>query len=163
MRLAFTHSGGDGGRGSWLAFAALLFVGATILRSVLAPPGATPPAVAPAGATIESTQPVLIEPPGGPIIWGVTTASTTISVDGTVQVLRHPGGTGAMIRFQIPMECAGGDLEVVRTVPNPRVVSHRDAEPAPMAYVPDGIYELTAVCGHARQATTRLEISSVTR
>jgi hypothetical protein len=104
----------------------------------------------------------LREPPGGPIIWGVTTAGSTISLDGSAQVLRHPvASTGAMIRFQTPVACAGGELEVVRTAPSPRVVSHRDVAPTPMAYVPDGIYELTVVCEHARRATTQLEIIAV--
>ncbi|MBS1124020.1 MAG: hypothetical protein H6Q90_6248 [Deltaproteobacteria bacterium] len=160
MKLAFTPASG-GGRGAWLTFAAILLVGATIMDAVLDTPDAARTAETPPRSTVTSTQPVLMEPPGGPIIWGVTSAGATIALDGTAQRLRHAGGTGAMIRFLIQPGCAGGDLEVVRTAPGPRTVTHRDVEPTPMAYVPDGSYLLTPVCGHARRSTTRFEISSV--
>jgi len=161
MKLAFTPSGGS--TGSWPIIAAILLAGATIGHAILDAPVATERAQPVVSSTLVPTQPVVMEPPGGPILWGVTSTSTTILLDGTAQQLRHPGGTGAMIRFRIDAGCTGGDLEVVRTAPGPRRVTHRDLEPTPTAYVPDGSYELTPTCGHARQPTTRLEITSSAR
>jgi hypothetical protein len=139
----------------------VLLVGATITGLTIETPA--PAERAALSAPSAAPQPVLMEPPGGPILWGITAVGTPILLDGTPRILPHPGGTGALIQFEIRPACAGGELEVVRVAPGPRTVTDRDVQLAHRAYVPDGIYELTVLCGNTRRPTSRLEIMSTAR
>jgi hypothetical protein len=157
MRHALTPSTVRPGSSLALAGLGLALLGAATLRTASAPSPTAAPG-APVDLTVPPTAPTpeFREPPGGPLLWGISVTSTDIALDGRHYAIHHERGTGALVRFA--GGCPDGDLEVARLAPAPRVITHRPAAAILTAYVPDGTYELTAVCGHARGATTRLEL-----
>jgi hypothetical protein len=103
---------------------------------------------------------VLIEPPGGPWISGLTAPPNhTVALDGGAHQLSHAHGQGTLVGFTVP-HCTKMSLEVARQSPAPTLITVHD-EPSGTVYVPDGIYDLTILCDGRREGTpTRLIVGN---
>lgn len=143
---------------SWfvLAGAGAMTVAAISLSLGAAPVASGPTTEAPSRVV----QPVLVEPPGGPILWGFhAPAQVEIAADGRTYRVRHQTGQGALVRLVSTPGCGAGDLESARLSPAPATVTHHRITREHTAYVPDGVYAWTVTCAYT-STTTRLIVET---